>query len=1039
MKKFKLLLIGILFSSAAVFAQQKVTGTVIEKATGEGLPGVSVVVKGTTKGTQTDFDGNFEINNVKTGDVLVFSFLGFTDKEVTIGTNLTLRVEMEESSETLDEIVVVGYGTTTKKDATGSVDVISTKDFNKGAVASADQLLQGKVAGVRITNAGGSPDSAPNIRIRGGASLSANNNPLIVIDGVPLDNGGTAGVSNPLNLINPNDIESFSILKDASATAIYGSRASNGVIIITTKRGTSGQAKFNFSSTTSISSIPSGNLIDVMSSGDFVTFIQNNFPDETVKLGVPTGSVVTDEVVTQTITASDGSLRDIYASNWQNAILRTALSLDNNFSARANIKGVMPMRASVGYSELQGVVSNDDYNRLNASLSLAPKFFDDHLSIDVNAKYTYIDKNAIDGDGSLGGSLTIDPTKPIFDSSSIFGGFYNQIGSATSTAPNALTGASNPLALLEQRTRPEKIDRFLGNIKFDYKLHFFPEMRAVLNLGTESSNTTIEEIFSDNSLATYRQTATVGSFIFNPGLNYFEKQEIRNTTLDAYLVYNKSFENKFIKSIELQGGYAYQNFENRGTKREFIYYIQDNDDTTDDADLVGTRVENIDPNNPTNLYFNPLNLQSFFSRANINLNDKYLVTLSFRADGSSLFTKENRWGYFPAAALAWQVKEEDFLKDVSVVNALKVRFGWGNTGQQDVTGLAGFFPATPLFEVGSVTSQYLSGLNLYSAKEFNPDLTWEKTTTYNIGLDFDLFENSIVTGNFDVYRRFTSDLLVVAEAPPGQALSTRVIQNIGETESEGFELGLNLNVIQKDNMNLTFNGNLAYNRTDVTALTGVEVINQGTIPVGTGTFLFKHALNEQAYSAHVFKQVYDVDGNPIPGSFVDLNGDNVINDSDKFYQPIRPNWTFGFGFNFDYENWNLSSSFRGQLDGKIYNSARLVAGFTERAIQRQDEALNNVLNFNSGAANAVFTNIQGNQPLSDYFLEDAAFLRCENIAIGYTFNKLIKNATLRVSGVVNNPFLITNYSGQDPENFNGLDNNFYPRPTVYTFGLNLDF
>ena len=1032
MKNIKLLLIGFLLCSINVLAQQTVNGIVKDKSSDELLPEVSIIVEGSSKGTETDFDGYFSLSNVKSGDVLVISYLGYKTQKITLDANFNVTVLLIEDAQQLDEIVVVGYGTTTRKDATGSVDVISAKKFNKGAALSADQLLKGKAAGVRITNAGGAPDSAPNIRIRGGASLSANNNPLIVIDGVPLDNGGVAGVSNPLNLINPNDIQSFTILKDASATAIYGSRASNGVLIITTKKGTSGKTRYSFSSTTSMSGIPSSNLVDVMGSADYVTFIQDNFPNETNRLGVPSGSVITSEPVAQTITDVNGNLRDIYASNWQDAILRTAITTDNNFSVRANVKDVLPLRASLGYNEAEGVVINDDYKRLNASLSLTPKFLDDHLSVTLNAKYIHVDKNAIDGDGALGGSLTIDPTKPIYDSNSIFNGFYNQIGSGGSNAPNALTGALNPLALLKQRARPEKVSRFLGNLKLDYKLHFFPDIKAVLNLGTESSNTNVEEIFSNNSLATYRQTATNGNFIFNPGLNYAENQKIRNTTLDAYLVYSKSFDKGFVNSIELQGGYAYQNFENRGTKRKFSYYVQDNDPATDDADLVGMRVD-IDPNDPSNLYFSPLNLQSFFARTNINLNDKYLVTLSLRADGSSLFIKENRWGYFPAAALAWKINEEKFLENSGFVRNLKLRLGWGKTGQQDVTGLAQFFPAIPLFEVGSVTSQYLSGVNLYSAKEFNPDLTWEKTTTYNVGIDFGFFENGILLGSFDVYKRFTSDLLVEAEVPPGQALSTRVIQNIGETESQGFELNLNTNLINKDELSLSINGNLSYNITEVTALKGVEAINQGTIPTGTGTFLFKHALEEQAYSAHVYKQIYDTNGNPIPGAFADLNGDNIINQKDKYYQPIRPNWTYGFGFNLDYKNWNLSSSFRGQLDGKIYNSARLIAGYSQRAIERQDEALNNVLNFNSGAANAVFLNMQGNQPISDYFLENAAFLRCDNIALGYTFNSVIKNGTLRVSGVVNNPFIITDYSGQDPENFNGLDNNFYPRPTVYTF------
>lgn len=1026
------LLFCIIMLPATLMAQSTATGTVTDKANAMPLPGVNVIIKGTSRGTSTDFDGNYSIE-ISEGEVLLFSYVGYTTQEIEYIGQSTIDVAIVEDAAQLDEVVLIGYGSVRKEDATGSVDVVSSKDFNKGAIVSADQLLQGKAAGVRITTAGGSPDAAPNIRIRGGASLSANNSPLIVIDGVPLDNGGTAGVSNPLNLINPNDIESFSILKDASATAIYGSRASNGVIIITTKKGTSGTAQYSFSANTSISNLSESNLVDVMNSNEFVNFIQEFHPEETNKLGVPAGSVSTNEIPSQIITDNNGNLREIYSSNWQDAVLRTAISSDYNFSARANLFENVPFRASIGYNDSEGLVNTDNYERLSASIKLTPTLLDDHLKIDFNAKGIFIDKNAIDGDGAIGGSLTIDPTKPIYDDNSIFGGYYAQTGSPGSTAPNALVGAYNPLALLYQRTRPEEVKRLLANVKFDYKLHFFPEITAVLNLGTEASRSKIVEEFSDNAIATYRQTETPGEFIFNPGVNYRENQHITNTTLDAYLMYAKDLSG-FIKKIDAQAGYAYQNFKNDGTKEEYIYAA------TPEQGPVGTRVLNFDSNNPNNRYYNVLNLQSYFGRTNINLNDKYLITLSLRADGSSLFTEDNRWGYFPAAALAWKVKEETFLQDIDFVNDFKVRLSWGETGQQDITGLVGFFPAVPLFEIGSPNSQYLSGVNLYSAKEFNPDLTWEKSTTYNLGVDFAFFNSGLLSGSFDIFKRNTSDLLVVTGVPPGQGLSDRIIQNVGETESEGFELNLNIDAVRSDDFNLSLNGNLSYARTEVTNLKGSDNINQSpTIPNGTGSFLFQHAVGEEAYSAFVFKQVYDSNGDPIPNAFVDLNGDNQITNEDRYYQAIRPNWTFGFGFNVDYKNWDLSSSFRGQFDGKIYNSARLVAGYTDRAVQTQNEALNNVLNFYSGAANPVFTNIQGNQAFSDYFLENASFLRCENIALGYTFNEILNDTNLKIYGSVTNPFLVTDYSGQDPENFNGLDNNFYPRPTIYTIGINFDF
>ncbi|WP_299667720.1 SusC/RagA family TonB-linked outer membrane protein [uncultured Polaribacter sp.] len=1039
MKKFKLLLIGILLTSSfTLFAQQTVKGVVKEKASGEPLPGVSVVLKGTTIGAETDFDGIFSLDRLKTGDILVFKYLGYSDKEVIIGTNFNITVSLDESAEQLDEIVVIGYGTVKKEDLTGSVDVISAKDFNRGAVISPDQLLQGKAAGVRITSAGGQPDAAPNIRIRGGSSLSGNNSPLIVIDGVPLDNGGIAGVGNPLSLINPNDIESFTILKDASATAIYGSRASNGVLIITTKKGTSGEAKYNFSAITSVSAISARNQIRVMDANTFVDFAKTFYPDNLEALGVPVGSVNTNEPSTiVSLTDKDGNSfrRQIFNSNWQNAIYRTAVTTDYNFGVRANLFKRVPIRASIGFNDTEGVVKTNDYQRITGSLRLTPRFFDDHLKIDINAKGTLVDKNAIDDGGALGGAISMDPTKPIYDNSSIFGGFYQQLRPSTdANAPNARLGASNPLGVLEQRTRPEEVQRILGNIELDYKFHSLPELRAVVNLGLEASTAEINEIFQENAINAYTlvpdDSQPLGTYIFNFGRSYGEKQDITNTTMEGYLAYRKELNESFINNFDVQAGYSYQNFKNEGTKDLFI-----NDPTS------GVRIPNINPLNPTNRYFNELNLQSFFSRANINLADKYLVTLSLRADGSSFFTEENRWGYFPSAALAWKLKEESFIKNIEQINDFKIRIGWGQTGQQDVSGQVGFYPSTPLFEIGSPESQYITGVNLYNAKEFNPDLTWEKTTTYNIGVDFDFFKNSLLSGSFDLYQRETTDLLVVATVPPGQALSDQVIQNIGATDSKGFELNLNVNAIRKENLNISLNSNLSYNFTEVTNLEGVQQINapNGGLAIGTGNILLRHAVGQQAGSAWVLKQVYDTAGNPILGSFVDLNGDGNITEDDRYYKAIQPNWTFGLGFNVNFKNWDFSASFRGQLDGEVYNSRKLTNGVIRNVQSTDGTFFNNALDFSAGEANLAFTNILDPVQYSDYFLEGASFLRCENIVLGHTLNNVFKNVALKVYGAVNNPFLITNYSGQDPENFSGIDNNFYPRATIYNVGVNIDF
>ncbi|MBA6316084.1 SusC/RagA family TonB-linked outer membrane protein [Cellulophaga baltica] len=1024
-KRFYKFFLIMLFVPLWAISQEQISGLVTDQTTGDPLPGVSIILKGTTKGVSTDFDGNYTIS-ANQNDILQFSYIGYKSIEEKIA-GTTLNVSLETDTQLLEEVVLIGYGSAKKEDLTGSVDVLSSKDFNQGSVVSADQLLTGKMAGVRITSNGGQPDAAPNIRIRGGSSLSANNSPLIVIDGIPVDNTNPAGVGNPLSLINPNDIESFSVLKDASATAIYGSRASNGVIIIATKKGTTGEVKFNFTSDVSVSNVAS--TIDVMDSDQYVNFISTYHPSFTNLLGVDDpNTTVTDNPLTAAIEG-----RIIGDTNWQDEIFRTAISTNTNFSARANLGGKIPFRGSIGYTNTGGVVKTNDYERVTLSLKLTPAFLDDHLKVSLNAKGLFSDKNAIDEGGALGGAINMDPTKPVLDTSADnrFGGYYQN----TIVDGNRLLldGQSNPLALLKQRQRPEQVARILASLELDYKLHALPELRAVLNLGLEASKANIEETYLDNSIATYRfnnaDTDINTNYVFNPGVNYTEDQDITNTTLDTYLVYTKEFES-FVKRFEVQGGYSYQNFENDGTKKIFRY-----DDET------GIREELIDPNNLTNRYFNVLNLQSFFGRTNIDLANQFLVTLSFRADGSSLFTKENRWGYFPAAAVAWKIGKAGFVANSNTINDLKLRLGAGKTGQQDITGAVGYYPSSPLFEIGSTTSQYLAGVNLYSAKAFNPDLTWEKTTTYNVGLDFDLFAKGIMSGSVDFYQKETKDLLAKTAVPPGQALSDAFVQNVGETESKGFEVNLNINPITTENFRLEFNSNVGYNRSEVTSLKDVTRItaSESGLPTGTGVSLAYHTVGYQPYSAWVFKQVYDLNGDPISNAFVDINGDNIINNDDRYYETLRPNWTFGFGLNLNYKNWDLSSSFRGQIGGQVYNARRLTSGWIDRAIPNNSNSLSNVLDFNFDTATTSFVNVQGNIPFSDYFLEDASFLRMENIVIGFRVPNFLKDASLRIYGAANNLFVISDYSGQDPENFNAIDNNFYPRPRVFTLGLNLDF
>jgi TonB-linked SusC/RagA family outer membrane protein len=1007
---YKKLLLLLLMLPVSLLAQSKLSGTVTDKATGENMPGVNVIVKGTNNGVSTDFSGAFTLSNLKNGDVITFSFLGFKEFTLNYVGQKTVTIAIEEESSKLNEVIVVGYGSVKKKDATGSVDLITSKEFNKGAIFSVDQLLTGKAAGVRITNNGGDPDSAPNIRIRGGGSISAENSPLIVIDGVPISNENAAGNNNSLALLNPNDIESFSILKDASATAIYGARASNGVILITTKKGTSGATEYNFSSSVSIGSIQK--KINMMDGVEYTNFIQTNFPGYTNLLGVDDPSTTaTDNLSTPEIEG-----RILSNTNWQEAIYQNSVSSDNNFSVRTNLFKKMPFRASLGYTKNEGLVRTSEFKRFTPSIRLTPMFLDNHLKIDINAKGLFSEKNAIDEGGAFGNALNMDPTKPIYDYSStnIFDGYYQGMNGV------ALNGPTNPLAVLEQRRRPEQVSKVIGNVEFDYKLHFFPNLRAVLNLGLEASKSKIEETYGEKSIQTYQKITGV----FNPGVNYSENQTITNKLMDAYLVYSKDLTG-LIKKFDIQGGYNYQNFVTDGNKVNYKY------NTT-----TGLREENVDKNNISNRYYHALNLQSFFGRSNVDIAGKYLFTFSMRADASSLFNKANRWGYFPGTAFAWKISEEKFLQDSKLISNLKLRLGWGKTGQQDIARIdkIGYYPNSPLFSIGNQNSQYLPGYNTYSALGFNSSLTWEKTTTYNAGLDFELFKNQAISGSVDVYKKYTNDLLAKVPLPPGQGLTNDYVKNVGSTEGKGIEANLNIKVIDKENFNIDLNGNAAYNYNKVTDLQGLTSVlaDESSIPDGTGVKIAHHVVGLQPYSAYVFEQIYDANGRPIEGAYVDRNKDGAITDSDKYYKAMRPNWTFGFGLNANYKNFDFTTSFRGQKGGLVYNTKELLVGNVAHAAPVAATSLNNVL------SDLTFNNNIGNS-FSDYLLQDASFIRCENITLGYKMNKAIKNASLRLYVAGNNLFLITKYSGQDPENFNGIDNNFYPRPRLYSFGVNLNF
>ena len=1026
---YKKLLFLFLLLPFSILAQSTLDGVVTDSKTKQPLPGVNVNVQGASKGTSSDFDGKFKLTELKKGDKVVFSFIGYDSQTVNYSGQQTISIVLTESANQLQEVVVqVGYGTVKKKDATGAATTLTAKDFNKGAILSADQLLIGKVAGVRVTTDGGAPDSNPNIIIRGIGSISAQTSPLIVIDNVPLDNNLAAGQGNPLSLINPNDIETFTILKDASATAIYGSRASNGVILITTKKGTSGKPQYNYSTTFSFGKVDK--YVDVMDGPTFANYVNSRYG---ATGSTPNLTYINYLGAQDPNYPNDPSKRILYNTNWQDAIYRPTTTQDHNFSVRAPIFGNVPFRASVGYNQTEGVVKTNDYSRISASIKLTPTFLNNHLKVDINAKGLSSQKNNIDAGGAIGAALNMDPTKPIYDNSpnNRFGGYYQDLltKDPVTGAPlpfYSISGSSNPVEKLMHNYNPQSIDKLLGNIELDYKTHFLPDLHVVLNFGMETSQSKIRSIASDNSISTYGHNTAdsnpLTNYVFSPGYTYQENQTRMNQTADQYLLYTKKLSG-FISRFEGQVGHSFQSFVNVGDKTTY----RPNNTT-------GLYEQYSDP---LNLYYNKNTIESYFARTNFDLKDKYLFTLTFRADGSSLFAPDKRWGYFPAGGFAWKVKEESFLKDSKIVQDLKIRLGYGATGNSNITGtIAGFYPYTPNFAPVSSTGQYLPGINqVYVANPFSNQLTWEKSTTINAAIDYSLFGKGIVTGTIDAYYRKTTDLLAPVNFPTGQFLSNVYIKNAAAISNKGIETSLTVKVISSQDMNWSVSGNLTYNIGNVDSVDGTPRIQVGFIP-GIGNPLTYHAPGQEPNSFWVYQQAYDTAGKPIPNVFVDRNGDGKIDEQDRYYAPVAPHWTLGFSTSFNYKNFDFNASFRGQIGGKVYNSVKYQYGWADHVTPNQSANFNNVLNIDFPFANYTGT---GYIPFSDYYLESASFLRCENLTVGYKFDKLFKSTSLRLYVGANNLFILTKYSGQDPENYSGIDTNFYPRPKIYNIGLNFDF
>jgi TonB-linked SusC/RagA family outer membrane protein len=974
-----ILMLSLLLGNMAMAQQTVLTGKVTDSSSGEPLPGVSIVVKGTTNGTVTNFDGIFTLG-AKKGDVIQFSFVGYKMQEIIAQDQKNLSIALAEDKEELQEVVVIGYGQVKKGDATGSVVAVSSKDFNKGAITSPQELLVGKSAGVVITTAGGAPGSGATIRIRGGSSLNASNDPLIIIDGVPIDNNNASGSSNFLSVVNPNDIETMTVLKDASATAIYGSRASNGVILITTKKGKSGSPIiFSYDMNTSVASAIK--YIDVYS-GDQIRQIAL---DHKSLYGADSFGKLGNE-----------------NTNWQKQIFRTAISQDHNISMTGATE-TMPFRVSIGYTDQNGIMKNTDMNRITGSMSLDPRFMKGDLVVNLNVKGMATNNNFGDS-GALGSAINMDPTKPIKDGNANSDGYF-QWGNY-----GANLGTPNPVEQLMAADNKSNVQRVIGSAKFDYKIPYIPKLHAVLNLATDYTL----------SIGHNNRPVTSPSVLTSPLWGKLSDYDAKNYNdlLEFYLSYSKEF-SKIKSKIDATGGYSWQHFKRKGSTL-----------TRGIVDNAHPYQESVNSSFITENY-----LVSFFGRLNYTFNSKYLLTFTVRDDGSSRFSGNNQWGLFPSAAFAWKINEESFLKNVNAISDLKLRLGWGITGQQDI---GNDYPAQARYMLASAGSYYPIGgvfLPTLRPSAYDPDIRWEQTTTQNIGLDFGFLKDRI-TGSIEVYKRVTDDLLNTVTIPSGSNFSNTLLTNVGSLENKGAELSLNLIPISKEDMRLNLGFNVSYNKNEITKLLLTNDPNYIGILYGDAFTGQKQVtrVGYPAFSYFLNKQVYDTNGNPVEGLYVDLSGKGGSvngNNADKYiYKNPTPDFVFGFSARFNYKNFDVSASTRASIGNYVYN--QVAAGTSYDQMYQ----IGYWKNFPTYLTDTKFVK---RQFTSDYFVENASYFKLDNLSAGYSFNNIYDKLNARVSFTVQNALTITKYRGLDPEVSGGIDNNSYPRPRTFMLGISLSY
>ena len=957
-----------------------IKGEVTDAQNGEALIGATVMVEGEKGGTVTDFDGNFSLQVSSSAKKIKVSYIGYIDKVLSISDNM--KVKLESDSKALADVVVIGYGTARKSDLTGSVATVKSKDFNKGLVSSPEQLINGKVSGVQIMSNSGSASAGSTIRVRGGASLNASNDPLIVLDGVPLEQGGISGnSSNFLSMINPSDIESMTVLKDASSTAIYGSRASNGVIIITTKKGQQGAVKVNFNTTNSMQT--RAQMVDMLSRDEFVN------------------------VINQYGTDNQKSLLGTANTDWNDEVYRTAFGTDNNLSVSGSIDKWLPFRVSVGYYNQSGLVRKDNVERWTGNVVLTPSFFQDHLKLTINAKGT-LNNNSFNNGGAVWAAATFNPTIPVYSGNDKYGG-YNEALDADGYPVNA--GVRNPRGLVDLYDSKSKVSRFIGSMDVDYKVHFLPDLKLHATVGADYAKGDGTIYVPAYAAQSYNKDESLGGSDYKYG-----PQKNENRLLTLYANYAKYFED--IKSnVDLTAGYDYQYWKSTTP----LYYTKS---------AAGTNLSTVKASDYRHV------MLSYYGRINYSFDGKYLLTATVRRDASSRFSKDTRWGTFPSVALGWTLTEEPWLKNQKVLSNLKLRASYGVTGQQEGIGNYNYLPVYTYSVTGAeafINGQYI---NTYRPEAYVSDLKWETTTSWNFGLDFGFLDGRI-GGAIDFYTRKTKDLLASVPTAAGTNFSKTILTNVGNVDSKGIEVSLNATPIQTKDWEWNLSYNFTWQNMKVKNLSLTKGGSQTNVKVGPSIDAYQFQVLSEGYEPYMFyvyHQLYDSKtGKPIEGAYADLNNDGEINDADLYrYHSPAPKYIMGLSTSLRYKQLTLGMSFRANIDNYVYNGMGMSTGAFE-TVSYNNSQLNNL--------NTSFlkTGFKTRQYLSDYYVENASFLKLDNLSLSYNVGKINKWASLTVSAMVQNVFTITGYSGTDPEVPNGMDNSFYPRPRTYSVSLGLQF